>query len=188
MTNEIQFDRERAEQAVQAWGLWPRTKRPENAIAQKWWLGVLKRVFDAVNGHDWSDEVYPDDRYTEFAEKAVAEQVKQAREDRIIMTLCELSEVDKELSDPFDCGVYSRMTSPVVHLSEQGLFGGTYEDPEKSAVRKERHKQVTRLLQLGSVTEAYLTAAADDVARAWCEALVEAWQEANPEDDDDDEE
>jgi len=183
MTTGIVFDRERAEQAVQAWGLWPTTKRPENRLAQQWWLGVMERVLDAVNAHDWSSEVYPDDRYTEIAEKAVAHQVKQARENRFVMTLCELSEVDKELSDPFDCGVYSRMTSPVVELCRKGLSGGPYEDPEKTAVYQERHEQVTRLLRLGSVTEAYLTAAADDVARAWCVALVEQWQDANPEND-----
>lgn len=183
MTSEITFDRDRAKAFVQGQEVWPTTERAENAMAQEWWLGVLERVLWAVNEHDWNEETYPEDKYTEFAESAVAQQVSQARVNRFVMTLCELSEVDKVLADPFDSGVFSRVTQPVVSLSEKGLFGDPYEDPDKADARKARHERVSQLLTLGSVTEAYLYAAADDVARAWCVALVEQWQDANPEND-----
>lgn len=182
MTTRIEFDRDRARAFVQDHGMWPATGRPENTIAQEWWLRVLERVTDAANAHDWHQEDYPDDRCTELAEAAVAKQVEQARGERFILTLCELSAVDRELPDPFECGVYSRMTSPVVELSCKGLFGGPYEDPDKADARRERHARVSKLLSLGSVAEAYLSAAADEIARGWCAGLVTQWQDANPED------
>jgi len=168
MTNPIEFDRDKATTYVKQWGLWPMTERPENATAQQWWLSVLERVVWSVNEIDWNEEVYPEDKYTEITESAVAQWVAQARQVKQVMTICELSEVDKAMRDPFDDGIYSRLTASLI-------------EHDKYDARREA---ATRLVKLGNIAEIYLEAAADDVARAWCEAMVEDWRATNPEDDD----
>jgi hypothetical protein len=171
MTEEIAFDRERAVGFVKSWELWPQTGRAEDATARQWWLDLLERVVWEVNEHDWNDEVYPEDKYTEYSERAAESMVAQAKKNRAVMMLCDLSEVGK-LLDPNDGGVYSRLTTPL-----------TYPDGFD-----ERGLAAAELLTLGSVTEIYLVSAASDVARSWCEEMVEDWREANPEPEDDEDE
>lgn len=195
MPNKIEFDREKAKEFVQGWGLWPMTERAENTMAQQWWRGVLERVLWAVNEHDWNDEAYPEDKYTEMAESAVSNQVSVARENKRVMTICEISEIHKVVTDPFDDGIYSRLTAMLMEV--KGDEGEPYRysgetsdeaDERRRRARREHKEQCGKLLTLTSVTEIYLEAAANDVARAWCEALVEEWLEANPEDDEDEDE
>lgn len=183
---DIKMDYVRAEAFVRGCELWPVTGREGEAGVRSWWFDVLKSVLWAVNETDWNDEVYPEDKYTEIAETAVAQHVAQARKNKRVMTILELSEVHKVVTEPFDGGVYMRLTSTVVELSHQGLFG--HPEDDGADARRARKEEVAKLLTLDSVTEAYLSAAADDVARAWVEALVQDWREANPEDDDDEDE
>lgn len=172
MTTGIVFDPDRARDFVAGWNLWPLTERAENTAAQDWWLRVLERVVWSVNEIDWNDEAYPDDKYTEIVETAVAQWVSQARKERRVLSLCELSGVHQELDDPFDDDIYLRITSAVV-------------EPEKFEERQEAARQRLTLKEIG---EAYLDAAACQVARDWCHNLVEDWREANPEPTEDDDE
>lgn len=190
MVNTIAFDRTQAQDFVTGWQLWPTTGRHENAVAQEWWIGVLERVLDTVNGHNWHGEGYPEDKYTEFSEAVVAQWVAQARVNGVVLTLCELSGVGKVLTDPFDDGVYSRLTGSVME-SAVGYMDLADRARYDDAYKKERDRHYQRckkLLTLGSVAEVYLEAAACDVARAWCEAMVGKWTEANPEPEENDEE
>jgi hypothetical protein len=164
MANGIRFYPERATANVKAWALWPRTDRAENEQAQQWWLGVMRRVLWAVNDVDWNAEEIPEDKYTEIAGAVVDEMVKQAREDKRVLTICELSNVDEETRDAFDDPIGTRLTSSLI-------------EPNTLA---EREKAADRLLTLNKLGEIYLEAAACEVARDWCEELVTAWRVANP--------
>lgn len=182
MPEAVEFDRERARDFVAGYELWPTTGRHENAVAQEWWLSLLEHVLDAVNGHAWHREEYVEERYTEMSERSVAQWVAQARANGVVLTLCELSKVDAVTRDPFDSGVYSRFTEPVMESGSRylGLADKAREDRGASIERASHYSRLKELITLGSITEVYLEAAACEVTEPWCEAMAEDWKQANP--------
>lgn len=182
MPEAIEFDRERARDFVGGYELWPTTGRHENAVAQEWWLGLLEHVLDAVNAHAWHREEYPEERYTELSERCVAQWVAQARANGVVMTLCELSKVDAVTRNPFDGGIYSRFTEPVMASAARylALADRAREETAAGIERGSHHARLQKLITLGSIAEAYLEAAACEVTEVWCAAMVKDWKQANP--------
>lgn len=186
---KVPFGRDEARKHLVGRDVWPvDDDAPYAAGVRDWWLRLLEKVTDAVNEHDWHDEAYPGDKYTEFTETAAEQMVAEARKARAVLRILDASAV----GDTFDPGHDEVELMLVLPLLEgdgtEGAYWHAGEDASEYAERTARlREECKQRLTLGSVTETYLTAAAVAVARAWCEQTADAWHEANPEPDEDDE-
>lgn len=190
----IEFNDGAAIKALSNAGLNPHGTRVPVLQARQWWIDMLERVTDAVNEHDWNEEQYPAERAEEFVALAVEQSVAEARQEGRVLTLLELSDVDKVLTDPREGGVYRNLTSPLlVEVPGAGLYRHAGEDADEYDQRmgqaRQQHCEASLdKLRLRSLTEVYLAAAATLVAEIWVQAEITEWEEANPEPEDDDEE
>lgn len=192
-SNEAPFSEDEAREHLVGRDVWPvDDDAPYAAGVRDWWLRLLEKVTDAVNEHDWHDEAYPGDKYTELTETAAEQMVAEARKARAVLRILDASDVGTRFG-PGDDEVEIRLVSSLLDGDgTEGAYPYSGEDTSEYAermarLRRQRREERTELLTLGSVTETYLTAAAVAVARAWCELAADAWVEANPEPDEDDE-
>lgn len=189
--NEVAFAGEAAREHLVGWGLWPVDgDGPYAAGVRDWWLRLLEKVTDAVGERDWHDEAYPEDKYTEITETAVEQMVAEARKARAVLRILDASDVGARFG-PGDDEVEIRLVSALLDGDgTEGAYPYSGEDASEYAermarLRRQRYEERKEMLSLGSVTETYLGAAAVSVARSWCERVADAWVEANPEPDED---
>lgn len=193
MANHVPFSEDEAREHLLGHRVWPVDDEHAAAVgARGWWLHLLEKVTDAAGEHDWHDESYPGDRYTEFTEIAVDQMVAQARKTRAVLRICDASDLSKVVG-PDDEEVENRLLSPLFESDgtahqhrHDGESWGEYEE-RMARLRRQHREACKELLTLNGITELYLTAAAVPVARAWCERAADAWAEANPEPDEDEE-
>ena len=189
MSNNI-FDREAAQRRLVEWGLWPVDgDGPYAAGVRDWWLRLLEKVTDVVGEHDWRNEEYPEDRYTEFTETAAEQMVAEARKARAVLRICDASELSKVFGpghEEVEIRLLSLFESDGTEHTHRHTGESWEEYEERMAPLRQQHWEARKaLLTLDGFTELYLTVAAVTVARAWCEQAVDTWYEANPEPDED---
>lgn len=180
----IAYNEEQVHQHLIDSRVWPGGSEDEGGVAgaRDWWVRLLKQVTHGVNDVDWSDVDEVHDMVTEIAEGAADKLTSEARAARKVLTLCELSDIDRVMDDPFDDEIYIRLTSGVVDSGDgtEGVYpksGERYDDPDyrerKMQAQREHRAKVGELLRLGSVATIYLEGTACMVARSWCEAMAE---------------
>jgi hypothetical protein len=180
----IAYNEEQVRQHLIDSGVWPSGSTDEDGVegARDWWIRLLKEVTYGVNDADLADAEEVHDTVTEIAESAADRFVSEARAGRKVLMLCEMSDIDRVMNDPFDDEIYLRLTSGIVDSGDgtEGVYprsGERYDDPgyreRKREAQHEHRAKVGELLRLGSVAARYLEGAASMVARSWCEAQVE---------------
>lgn len=189
---EVAFNEDAARAHLIDRGVWPSDDAEAATGARGWWLHLLEKVTDAVNEHEWHDDAYHEDRYVEFTETAAEQMVAQARKTGAVMRLLDASKVAKAFG-PDSEQVEQRLLSPLFDGDgTEGAYRHAGEDGQEYAermarLRQQRREDCKKLLTLDGFCELYLTAAAVSVAGPWCQGKAEAWAEANPEPDEDEE-
>lgn len=191
----IEFDKTAAMEMLGYEQVWPVGQHwhgtPSVDAARVWWLDMMESVTVGVNEVPWYEEQYEQERQESIAHTAAEQAVATARRERRVLALCDLSELDRVLDDPRDGVVGMRLGR---FMGEGGItvHQRSGEDPQEYEERRaqaevEYAEESVRMLRLGSLAETYLTAAAEAVAERWAAAQYEAWTEANPEPDDEEE-
>lgn len=191
----IAYDADKVRQHLIDAGVWPAGDADEPGVtsARDWWVGLVKQVTYGVNDHPWDETEHIGDAVTEISGIAVDQFVTQARQDRVMVRLVDLSDLAK-----FDYGeeIELRLTSVITADPTQGVHRYAGESEAEYAERLERKREqhaerVAELLELKSVVQIYLESAASLVAQSWCQELadevVRQMEEAEEEEPDEDE-
>lgn len=172
----IAYDEEKVRQHLIDAGVWPAGDADEPGVtdARDWWVRLIKQVTYGVNDHPWDETEFIGDAVNEISGNAVDELVGEARKARMMMRLCELSDLTEF---EYEEEIELRLTS-VVTSSLTGVHKRTGESEAEYVERLERERRkhterIAELLELKSVVGIYLESAASLVAQRWCQALAE---------------